>query len=132
MFSDNVDLAMEGQRNAGGDADGSMVGLDTSGRRRDTDRRGRARRLSDRGARRLHIRLYEDQRGHMAGIGTCSCSIDVIASILPYDRYIAAETFLSLSQVPGRFGTMFQSPEQARAATNDLRRAQAEAEVRCF
>jgi hypothetical protein len=62
----------------------------------------------------------------------CSCSIDVIASILPYDRYIAAETFLSLSQVPGRFGTMFQSPEQARAATNDLRRAQAEGEVRCF
>jgi hypothetical protein len=27
----------------------------------------------------------------------CSCSIDVIASILPYDRYVAAETFLSLS-----------------------------------
>jgi hypothetical protein len=62
----------------------------------------------------------------------CSCSIDVIAKIVPYDRYIAAETFLSLSQVPGRFGRMFQSPEQARASTNDLRRAQAEAEVRCF
>jgi hypothetical protein len=62
----------------------------------------------------------------------CSCSIDVIASILPYDRYVAAETYLSLSQVPGRFGGMFRSPEQARAATNDLRRAQAEAEVRCF
>src|SRR5882724_1404140 len=62
----------------------------------------------------------------------CSCSIDVIASILPYDRYLSAETFLSLSQVPGRFGAMFQSPEQARAATNDLRRAQAEARVRCF
>jgi len=62
----------------------------------------------------------------------CSCSIDVIASILPYDRYIAAETVLSLAQVPGRFGAMFQSPEQARTATNDLRRAQAEGEVRCF
>jgi hypothetical protein len=62
----------------------------------------------------------------------CSCSIDVIASILPYDRYVAAETVLSLSQVPGRFGAMFQSPEQAKAATNDLRRAQAEAGVRCF
>src|SRR5947199_5889606 len=62
----------------------------------------------------------------------CSCSIDVIASILPYERYLSAETFLSLSQVPGRFGAMFQSPEQARAATNDLRRAQAEARVRCF
>jgi hypothetical protein len=62
----------------------------------------------------------------------CSCSIDVIASILPFDRYVAAETVLSLSQVPGRFGTMFRSPEQARTATSDLRRAQAEAEVRCF
>src|SRR6187455_2913856 len=62
----------------------------------------------------------------------CSCSIDIIASILPYDRYVAAETVLSLSQVPGRFGAMFRSPEQARTATNDLRRAQAEAEVRCF
>ena len=62
----------------------------------------------------------------------CSCSIDVIASILPYERYVAAETVLSLSQVPGRFGTMFQSPEQAKTATNDLRRAQAEAGVRCF
>jgi len=62
----------------------------------------------------------------------CSCSIDVIASILPYDLYISAETVLSLSQVPGRFGAMFQSPEQARSAINDLRRAQAEARVRCF
>jgi hypothetical protein len=62
----------------------------------------------------------------------CSCSIDVIASILPYDKYVSAETVLSLSQVPGRFGAMFRSPEQARSATNDLRRAQAEARVRCF
>jgi hypothetical protein len=62
----------------------------------------------------------------------CSCSIDVIASILPYDRYVAAQTVLSLSQVDGRFGAMFRSPEPAKAAVNDLRRAQAEAEVRCF
>jgi hypothetical protein len=62
----------------------------------------------------------------------CSCSIDVIASVLPYDRYVAVETFLSLSQLPGEFGAMFRSPEQAKTATNDLRRAQAEAEVRCF
>src|SRR5689334_7331016 len=62
----------------------------------------------------------------------CSCSIDVIASILPYDRYVTAETALSLAQVPGRFGTMFRSPEPPKAAVNDLRRAQAEAEVWCF
>jgi hypothetical protein len=62
----------------------------------------------------------------------CSCSIDVIASILPYERYVEAETVLSLSQVPGRFGAQFRSPEPAKAAVSDLRRAQAEAEVRCF
>jgi hypothetical protein len=62
----------------------------------------------------------------------CSCSIDIIASIIPYDKYVAAESVLSLSQVPGRFGAMFRSPEQARAAVTELRRAQAEAEMRCF
>ena len=62
----------------------------------------------------------------------CSCSVDIIATILPYERYVAAESVLSLSQVPGRFGVMFRSPEQARAAVTDLRRAQAEAEMRCF
>jgi hypothetical protein len=62
----------------------------------------------------------------------CSCSIDVIASLLPYARYVDAETVLSLSQVPGVFGSMFRSSEQAKTAANDLRRAQAEAEVRCF
>jgi hypothetical protein len=62
----------------------------------------------------------------------CSCSIDVIASILPYDRYVTAETVLSMSQVVGNLGAQFRSTEQARSAVNDLRRAQAEAEVRCF
>ena len=62
----------------------------------------------------------------------CSCSIDVIASVLPYDRYVAADTVMSLSQVPGRFGAMFRSVEESKSAVTDLRRAQAEAEVRCF
>jgi hypothetical protein len=65
-------------------------------------------------------------------IGQCSCSIDVIASIIPYDRYVTAETVLSMSQVQGTLGTQFRSSAQAANALNDLRRAQAEAEVRCF
>src|SRR5262245_41581504 len=60
----------------------------------------------------------------------CSCSIDVIASVIPYDRYVTAETVISMSQVTGNLGTQFRSTEQARTAVNDLRRAQAEAEVR--
>ena len=65
-------------------------------------------------------------------IEQCSCSIDVIASLVPYDRYVTAETVLSMSQVRGNLGGQFRSSEQATNALNDLRRAQAEAEVRCF
>jgi hypothetical protein len=62
----------------------------------------------------------------------CSCSIDVIASILPYDRYVTAETVLSMAQVPGVLGSQFRATEAAKVAVDDLRRAQAEAQVRCF
>jgi hypothetical protein len=65
-------------------------------------------------------------------IEQCSCSIDVIASLVPYARYVTAETVLSMSQVRGNLGTQFRTSEQAAGALNDLRRAQAEAEVRCF
>jgi hypothetical protein len=62
----------------------------------------------------------------------CSCSIDVIASIIPYDGYVTAETILSMSQVSGPVGSEFRSTEPARLALQDFRRAQAEAEIRCF
>jgi len=65
-------------------------------------------------------------------IEQCSCSIDVIASLVPYNRYVTAETVLSMSQVRGNLGAQFRTSEQAAGALNDLRRAQAEAEVRCF
>ena len=62
----------------------------------------------------------------------CSCSIDIIASLLPYERYVSAETVMRMSQVPGMLGNQFRSTEKARNALDELRRAQAEAEVRCF
>jgi hypothetical protein len=62
----------------------------------------------------------------------CSCSIDVIASIMPYDHYVSAETLLSLAQIPGERGGTFRSAESSRQRLDELRRAQAEAEVRCF
>src|ERR1700710_451351 len=65
-------------------------------------------------------------------IEQCSCSIDIIASLVPFERYATAETVLSMSQVRGNLGGQFRTSEQAASALNDLRRAQAEAEVRCF
>ena len=62
----------------------------------------------------------------------CSCSIDVVASILPYERYEEASAFLSLMQIQGERADLFRSNAEAKAAIEDLRRAQAEGEIRCF
>ena len=62
----------------------------------------------------------------------CSCSIDVIASAIPYDKYVAVETIVSMSQVTSPIAGEFRSTEAARLALREFRRAQAEAEVRCF
>jgi hypothetical protein len=62
----------------------------------------------------------------------CSCSIDVIASLLPYDAYVAAATVASMNQEPGQIGAEFRGATIARDALAQLRRAQAEGEVRCF
>jgi hypothetical protein len=62
----------------------------------------------------------------------CSCSIDVVASLLPYDAYVAAATVASMNQEPGQIGGLFRGAAVARDALAQLRRAQAEGEVRCF
>ncbi len=62
----------------------------------------------------------------------CSCSIDVIASILPYDKYVEAETVASMTQQQGQIGTMFRATTISKGLIDDLHRAQAEAEIRCF
>ncbi len=75
------------------------------------------------------MRANSDTR---AALDRCSCSIDVVASLLSYEAYVEAETVLSMAQEPGRLGDQFRSPEPSKAKVEGLRRAQAEAEVRCF
>ncbi len=62
----------------------------------------------------------------------CSCSIDVIASLLPYDAYVAGETVASLMQDSGPAGRAIKATTLAKDKLVTLRRAQAESEVRCF
>lgn len=62
----------------------------------------------------------------------CSCSIDVIATIIPYEKYEEASTFLSMGQMTGEAGVLFRTAASSKAAIGDLRRAQAEGEMRCF
>lgn len=62
----------------------------------------------------------------------CSCSVDVVASIIPYDKYVQASTVLSLTQVPGENTGAFRDSAWTKAVVEDLKRAQVEAELRCF
>ncbi|TWG63544.1 hypothetical protein [Aminobacter sp. J44] len=63
---------------------------------------------------------------------SCSCSIDVISTIIPYEAYEQAETFRSLSFAGGERGAFFRESAAGKTAIGNLRRAQAEADVRCF
>ena len=62
----------------------------------------------------------------------CACSIDLIASILPYEVYVEAETILALQQTSGERAGMYRENAFVREPLADLRRAQAEAEILCF
>ena len=62
----------------------------------------------------------------------CSCSIDVIAELLPFTEYEEAETVMSVGQKGGESTSMFLSYAPLRAKVQNLKRAQVEAELRCF
>ena len=62
----------------------------------------------------------------------CSCSIDTIASLLPYAEYEAAETIMSVRQKGGESVTMFNSFAPYLEKVKNMKRAQVEAELRCF
>lgn len=63
----------------------------------------------------------------------CSCAIDVIASVLPYDKFEDAETvhIRMRRSAGGYLGQTFRSA-MSNDMVRDLEEAQAEAEVRCF
>jgi hypothetical protein len=70
--------------------------------------------------------------GNQEALQHCSCAIDVIGTLLPFEKYEQAETVLRMRRSAGGYlGQEFRS-----AATNvivrDLQEAQAEAEIRCF
>lgn len=65
-------------------------------------------------------------------LARCSCSIDQIAGILPYDAYVEAETVLRMRLAGGERGAMFRGTPAVREIAANLRRAQAEAELLCF
>lgn len=62
----------------------------------------------------------------------CSCAIDRIAEVLPFQAYVEAETVMRMQQTTGERAGMFKSMAQMTEIVADLRRAEAEAEILCF
>ena len=63
---------------------------------------------------------------------SCGCSMDVIASILPYDRYDQADTILRMRRMAGGYLAGEFRVQSTNQTLDALREAQAEGEVRCF
>lgn len=62
----------------------------------------------------------------------CSCSIDVIAELMPYEDYEEAETILSMRERRGELGVLFRTERGMEDQMQEFRRAQAEADLQCF
>ena len=65
-------------------------------------------------------------------LSRCSCSLDALASLLPYDKYVQASTVLSIRQGIGQRTAQFKTTKVFDDQVAELRRAQAEAEIRCY
>lgn len=62
----------------------------------------------------------------------CSCGIDTIANMLPYDDYEKAATILSMQQGGlGQRGALFRNTPIAKEELEKLRKAEAEVNLRC-
>ena len=64
-------------------------------------------------------------------LNRCSCAIDVVASILPYNDYVSAETVLRMQQEKSFLAMEFNTAT-TKQMVRRLREAEAEGEVRCF
>lgn len=62
----------------------------------------------------------------------CSCSIDHIAFVMPYEQYVQAETILRMRQIAGERVGVFRDTPWMQEVVDNLRRAQAQAEFKCF
>lgn len=61
----------------------------------------------------------------------CSCSVDVIASLIPHEEYEAVETIIMVFKRGGKAQQQMSNGDLQRRI-QEMRRAQVEGELRCF
>ncbi len=62
----------------------------------------------------------------------CSCSIDVIASMVPYEDYVRVETAMTVQNMAGERYQMLRDVGWVKDLLDRFRHAQVEADLRCF
>jgi hypothetical protein len=62
----------------------------------------------------------------------CSCAVDAIAAVLPYDDFVEATTFKGFKAMPGDGGGMFRDSARGVKLVERLEEAQKNAERACF
>ena len=62
----------------------------------------------------------------------CSCSIDFIASVIPYEKYVQIETILRMQQLRSERTAAFRGSEWANSMIDELKSAEAESTLACF
>jgi len=72
-----------------------------------------------------------DDNGHdFANVYKCSCAIDKIAEVLPYDDYVEQSTFSKYAALGGEGGAEFRV-DRAKAQTRKFRELQRDAYKAC-
>jgi hypothetical protein len=67
-----------------------------------------------------------------ANMYKCSCSIDRVASVIPYEEFVEADTYLRGRSAMGERGSIFRDPPRGRALREKLQQAEEQAERQCF
>lgn len=62
----------------------------------------------------------------------CSCSVDVIAEMMPYEEYEEVETIKRMQLVPGERSAVFRDPAWMQDRMEKFRQAQVQADLQCF
>ena len=62
----------------------------------------------------------------------CSCSIDFIASVIPYEKYVQIETILRMRQLHSERTAIFHGSMWANAMIDELKSVEAESTLECF
>jgi hypothetical protein len=62
----------------------------------------------------------------------CACSIDAIASAMPYESYERVETIIRMRERRGELGVLFRTSRMLEDDVQSFKQAQVEADLKCF